>query len=174
MQQSGGNDITSGFIRDELVPRVLAAINDRKAEIRVYLGTLLLVAENANRYLPSVLNQLSREMDDLRNDLKNGYEIEIGQIKRQESPPRSSNAKKAIGLTERESKMWEVIQRGANGLQYCRELHAAHLKPRRSWVKRGCPGTYPGAYPETRWRQTIQDEKSKVRRKALLLSRESR
>ena len=76
----------------------------------------------------------------------------------------------ATKLTDREQKIWEVIQRGTEGAEYSRELHNAGLRPRKGWIKRGCPGTYTAAYmdPDTHWRQMVQDEKSKISRKAEL------
>jgi hypothetical protein len=73
-------------------------------------------------------------------------------------------------LTGREKKIWEVVQRGSRGMQYCRELHAAGLRPRRRWITRNCPGTYIAAGRDKYWLGMIQDEKSKVRHKAELLS----
>jgi len=70
-------------------------------------------------------------------------------------------------LTDRERKIWEVIQRGSRGLQYCRDLEAAHIKPRRKGVWQDCPRTYPAAYQVGEpWRHRIQDEKSRIKRKA--------
>lgn len=70
-------------------------------------------------------------------------------------------------LTHREERMWEVIQRGTKGLAYCRELKSASLRPPTSWVRDGCPADYPAAYQEGKpWQHRIQDEKTKVRRKA--------
>jgi hypothetical protein len=74
--------------------------------------------------------------------------------------------KKHKPLTGREQKIWNAIQRGLKGAQYCRELHNAGVRPRTSWIKAGCPGTYPGAYLfGAPWRHRIQDEKCDVRKK---------
>jgi len=71
-------------------------------------------------------------------------------------------------LTDREEKIWEVIQRGSRGLQYCRDLEAAHINPRRKGVWKDCPRAYPAAYKESQlWRHRIQDEKSRIQRKGL-------
>jgi hypothetical protein len=92
VQRSGANDITSVFISNELVPRVLAIVNDRKAEIRRNLETVFrLAVKPSNWCLPSVLAHLSREMNDFEKDLKVRYDIEIGQLKRQESKLRLSD-----------------------------------------------------------------------------------
>jgi len=69
-------------------------------------------------------------------------------------------------LTLREKKIWEVAQRGSKGATYCRELARAGVKPRRTKSWESCPGTYPAAYMDPYWRQRIQDEKSKVKKKA--------
>ena len=77
--------------------------------------------------------------------------------------------KQHMQLTSRERRICTVIRQGARGLQYCRELDRAGVKPRRSGTWRACPGTYPAAYQAGEpWRHRIQDEKSKVRRRAEL------
>jgi hypothetical protein len=84
-------------------------------------------------------------------------------------PPEEQRGPLSADLTQRERKIWDVISRGPKGLEYCRELHNAGLKPRRSKSWAGCPGTYPAAYQGGNpWRHRIQDEKSKIRRKAKL------
>jgi hypothetical protein len=74
---------------------------------------------------------------------------------------------KKRALSERDTRIWEVIQRGVIGLQYCRELDNARIRPRKEWLSDGCPGTYQGAYQLGQpWQKRIQDEKSKITRKA--------
>jgi hypothetical protein len=69
-------------------------------------------------------------------------------------------------LTPRESKLFGVIERGASGRKYCRELDLSRLKPRRSWIDKGCPGRYLKAYEDPHWKQMIHNEKSYITRKA--------
>ena len=71
-----------------------------------------------------------------------------------------------IQLTPREKKIFAVIQGGFKALAYCRELHRTGLRPRTTWIDRGCPGTYPAAYRVPHWRQRINDEKYKIGQKA--------
>jgi hypothetical protein len=74
-----------------------------------------------------------------------------------------------IGLTDREKKILEVIQRGSRGLAYCRELDDAGIGARRAGSWKGAPLTYTAAYQAGQpWRHRIQDEKSKISRKAKL------
>jgi hypothetical protein len=75
-----------------------------------------------------------------------------------------------LQLTDRELKIRAVIERGATGLQYCRELDNAGIAPLRSGVWKDCPSRkYASAYREGgAWPHRIQDEKSKVKRKARL------
>ena len=73
---------------------------------------------------------------------------------------------KSATLTGRERKIVKVIERGVKGLTYCRELDRASMRPRRSWLERGCPGRYAEAYRDSNWRQAIQEEKSYIARKA--------
>jgi hypothetical protein len=91
--------------------------------------------------------------------------------KRQEVASNSTEAPKpAAGeLTEREDKIWRVIQRGVKGSEYCRELGNAGVAPRKSGIWKDCPRKYASAYLEGEpWRHRIQDEKSRIRRKAEL------
>lgn len=68
--------------------------------------------------------------------------------------------------TEREQRIWAVIQRGSTGCQYCRELGNAGIAPRKSGAWKGCPRTYISAYQQGEpWCHRIQDEKFKIRRK---------
>lgn len=85
--------------------------------------------------------------------------------------PKQEQKEQKGQLSVREKKIWAVIQRGVIGLQYCRELDSAGIAPLRSGVWKDCPSRkYESAYKEGKpWRHRIQDEKSKVRRKAELV-----
>jgi hypothetical protein len=87
-------------------------------------------------------------------------------IEPQQKPP----AAKQVQFTPREQKIWEVIQRGLSGPLYCRELKNAGVGLLRTGVWKDCPaGTYPAAYLLGEpWCHRIQDEKSKIKRKAKL------
>jgi hypothetical protein len=89
-------------------------------------------------------------------------------VKRLKEQIKKMNLKRIPALKERDVKILAVIQAGSKGMQYCREVQNAGVKPHRAWIKDSCPGTYPGAYLEPKWRQRINDEKSKIRRKAEL------
>ena len=90
-------------------------------------------------------------------------------VKRLEEQIKTMNLKRTPTLTAREEKIYRVIQAGSKGAQYCREVHNAGVKPHRAWLEDDCPGTYPAAYLDSnKWRQRINDEKSKIRRKAEL------
>jgi hypothetical protein len=83
--------------------------------------------------------------------------------------PPQATAASTTGLTQREEKMWDVIRRGARGMQYCRELANAGIGPRRKGAWKDAPRNYPAAYRMGEpWRHRIQDEKSKIRHKAKL------
>jgi hypothetical protein len=87
--------------------------------------------------------------------------------KPQESTARSSAPQSQ--LNDREQKIWEVIRAGPRGMQYCRELEKAGIRPRKKGAWTGAPGTYLAAYTEgQQWRQRIQNEKSKIKQKAKL------
>lgn len=83
---------------------------------------------------------------------------------------RTQKSEKRTQLTKREKRIWAVIQQGATGRQYCRELDNAGIAPRRNGAWKDCPSRkYQSAYLEGEpWRHRIQDEKFKVRRKAKL------
>lgn len=77
--------------------------------------------------------------------------------------------KQRAELTDHELKIWAVIQRKVKGLQYCRELDNAGIAPLRSGVWKDCSRKYESAYLEGKpWCHRIQDEKSKIQRKAKL------
>jgi hypothetical protein len=81
----------------------------------------------------------------------------------------SAAANRAVGteLTERERKILVVIRLRSKGMQYCRELENAGIRPRKTGAWKDSPGTYPTAYQAGEpWRHRIQDEKSKIGRKA--------
>lgn len=73
-------------------------------------------------------------------------------------------------LTDRERRIWKVIQRGLKSEQYCRELDNAGIAPPRTGVWKDCPSRkYVSVYREGKpWTHRIQDEKSKIQRKAQL------
>jgi hypothetical protein len=72
-------------------------------------------------------------------------------------------------LNPREKNIWAVIQRGAKGLLYCRELKRAKITPLRKGIWEDCPRDYVEAYLlDERWSKRIQDEKYKITRKAKL------
>jgi hypothetical protein len=90
------------------------------------------------------------------------------ELYRRDQAPNAPNP--TVELTSREQKIWKVIQRGSSGPQYCRELQNAGINPRKTGVWKDChAGTYPAAYQLGEpWRHRIQDEKSKIKRKAIL------
>ncbi len=120
--------------------------------------------------------RLTAEADDRTTDRAFEQALLPGKVKRQEEEIKK--LKQLINdpqptripvLTEREKRLWEIIQRGSQGLAYCREVQRAGVKPRRIRSWKGCPGTYPAAYQMGEpWRHRIQDEKSKIRGKAEL------
>ena len=89
-------------------------------------------------------------------------------VKRLEEEIKDLSLRRTSVLTEREKKISAVILSGSKGMQYCRELDAAGIKPRRTGSWKDGPGTYLGAYKDKYFRQRVQDEKSKIRRKAEL------
>lgn len=76
---------------------------------------------------------------------------------------------KKAELTKREKKLWDVIRRGARGLRYCGEVDNEGIRIRTTGSWKGAPSTYAAAYRVGEpWRHRIQDEKSKITRKAKL------
>lgn len=76
-----------------------------------------------------------------------------------------------LALSQREKAIWSIIQNGSRGPTYCRELDAAGISPPRKGIWSKGPRTYEGAYKsgDNRLVHWIQDEKSKIRRRAELL-----
>jgi hypothetical protein len=75
----------------------------------------------------------------------------------------------SVTLSAHEKAVWNIIQRGLRGQTYCREVDRAGARPRKEWILDGCPGTYQGAYLLGQpWKKRIQDEKSRIQRKAEL------
>jgi hypothetical protein len=86
---------------------------------------------------------------------------------RSNGPGRSAST----ALTGREKKIWDVIQRRAKGRQYCRELTNEQINPPREGVWHDGPRSYLAAFDLGQpWRKRIQDEKSKIAKKAALAS----
>jgi hypothetical protein len=82
---------------------------------------------------------------------------------------RAATPTATIRLTEREGNIWTIIKRGSKGMAYCRELNNAGIRIRRSGSWKGAPATYHAAYQAGQpWQHRIQDEKSKISRKAKL------
>jgi len=168
-----GNEISAEFISSVVWPAIFLTISVREGIIRGHIKNIAGRARFAN--MTGVLRYIARKISQLKAVMRNRYDIEIMRLKyvglraqpaEPPSPKSEIHSLKPIELSERERKISEIIQLGSRGAQYCRELHAANLRPRRSWTHKGCPGTYPGAYTDPKWRQAINDEKSKVRRKA--------
>lgn len=126
--------------------------------------------EWAQRSYPAEATTSTEVRDELRRINRRLDALSAPSGARKEAPLRSTDAvKKTVELSEREKKIWEVIQRGSKGATYCRELHAAGITPRKKGVWVGAPPNYIAAYKESAvWRHRIQDEKSKIRRKAEL------
>jgi hypothetical protein len=89
------------------------------------------------------------------------------ELTRLEASLLARGARPSPRLTDREQTIWAAIEKnpGAEGLDYCRLLDKAHIQPRKAWKDKGCPSTYVKAYGDLRWRQRINDEKSKLLRK---------
>jgi hypothetical protein len=77
-----------------------------------------------------------------------------------------------VKLTDHEKKIYKVIKRGGenlNGKMYCREVHRAKVRPRKTWLKAGCPSSYIEAYREGEpWTKRIEGEKRRIRKKVEL------
>jgi hypothetical protein len=86
----------------------------------------------------------------------------------QSAEMKSAN-KQHKALTDREQRIWKVVQQGPRGLTYCREVDAAKVSPPRKGIWKDAPRTYEAAYKsDERLAHWIQSEKSKIRRKAEL------
>ena len=101
------------------------------------------------------------------------YEPQASQPQNSETPQAETKptSQEQKPLTTREEKLWEIIQRGLRGTAYCRDVDAARVSPPRKGIWTGGPRTYIAAYlsRDQRLVHWIQNEKSKIRRKAELL-----
>ena len=192
--QSQGEAITPEFVREILVPEAMTLIGTREGKIKSLVTP---PAPRTRLEDPHpAQHHLAMEVERLKAEIANRYEIEVGKLgyrnartegplgqesklatvqQAQEHPiapakeiaGASSAGRRQAQLTDREKKLWDVIRRGARGLQYCRELDKARIAPLRRGAWKDCPRKYESAYLQGEpWRHRIQDEKSKVRRKA--------
>jgi len=72
-------------------------------------------------------------------------------------------------ISKREKKILEVIKRGVEGRTYCIVVDNEGVAAPRPWIDDGWPGSYVKAYDSTGhidWKKRIQDEKSRVLKKA--------
>lgn len=143
----------------------------RRGRLNTY-STAKVLKEIAHRIKERLTSEQRSALDNLR--VRFAHEKEVARQAATAEPlvePRQEpHTVEQVHLTLREQKIWEVIQLGSTGPQYCRELQNANIRLPRTGVWRECPaGTYPAAYHLGEpWRHRIQDEKSKVRRKAHL------
>ena len=75
-----------------------------------------------------------------------------------------SNVKKgAKQPTPRQRRIHALCATGVKGIDYCRALDAARIRPPASWTKPGriCPSKYEAAY-QRGWAKVIQQEKWKA------------
>jgi hypothetical protein len=79
--------------------------------------------------------------------------------------------KKPAKLSPEEDRFWQIAQRGSKGIIFWRELENDHQRPPQTWIEKGCPRTWPAAFRDPYWRHLMEDMKSKIRRKALALTR---
>jgi hypothetical protein len=88
--------------------------------------------------------------------------------KRKQAPARHrerkrTKRKKALPLSVREKKILAVIDTGAKGMQYCRELGNQGIDPPSRWIARRCPERYSEAYRVPKWAKQIQHEKWRIK-----------
>jgi hypothetical protein len=104
-------------------------------------------------------------------DTKEAAAAKATALGRQVFVAESSSNKHLKRLDGREQRIWEVIRRGARGMTYCRELDAARVSPPRKGIWKEGPRTYAAGYQsrDKRLVHWIQNEKTKIRRKAELL-----
>jgi hypothetical protein len=99
-----------------------------------------------------------------------GRQIIVAENSGKTAQAESRSNKHSKPLDDREQKIWGVIRRGPRGMAYCRELDAARVSPPRKGIWKGGPRTYAASYQsrDRRLVHWIQNEKSKIRRKAEL------
>jgi hypothetical protein len=170
--KSGLSESTVAQLRDEL----MRLISQEQIYVEAFPNNPSdsLTAQYLSPEKASFVSDLHRKIEMVKLELvRRGQALNSPEYAAKKEPARNA-PRPAVELDEHEKKVWEVIQRGPVGRLYCRELDAAHIQPRRTKSWKDCPGTYLEAYDESRyWRQRIQDEKSKIRRKAEQLAEHS-
>jgi hypothetical protein len=81
--------------------------------------------------------------------------------------PKTNPRPKVLTSAERQRihVIFGAIQAELKGQKYCAGLDARRLPVPVAWKEQGCPATYSHAYMDDRWRQKVQDEKSRYREK---------
>lgn len=110
------------------------------------------------------------KLDDLREREVRALEgIAKGKAGRDSQRRRRGGKAPTARELDRLKRIRVVVDRGAKGKMYCRELENEGIRPRQRWIDEGCPATYPAAYKDEKWRARLQDEKYKVSRRPDLI-----
>jgi hypothetical protein len=166
---------TSDFVCGVLHTRICGFIATHEEVIRKQIQ--IVGPTNGVGNLRPVFRHFDAKYSVLKHQFESKCEAEALTLKYQESKIAEKSAvlnrahKAAAQLTPREARIWAIIQRGLKSHQYCRELENGGIRPRKSGTWKGCQaGTYLAAYQLGQpWRHRIQDEKTKIKRKALAL-----
>jgi hypothetical protein len=141
----------------------------RAAETKLTFSLIGLGGDSDRAEKNPQYRKLKKERDDIHLQLHNlgNPETRVKSAKPQPAaeplvePPREEQP------DGRDQAILAVIARGSEGLQYCRELDNAGVRPPKKGVWKTCPaGTYAAAYKlGEQWPHRIQDEKSKLKKR---------
>jgi hypothetical protein len=110
-------------------------------------------------------NYCERLADELDSEHGRGSDREAAQ--EHKDPGDQYCPVESMELSDREKNIFTIIDRGARGLMYCRELDKAGVRPVRTGVWKDCARSYEAAYKlGAPWPHRIQDEKYKIAKKA--------
>jgi len=136
-------------------------------------------ANRTGRVLKEIANQIKERLAPVQKSALDGLRVRFAQGKqaaRQAAtaepivePQQEPRAAKQVQLKRREQGIWNVIQRMSKGRQYCREEDGVDIRIQKTGVWRGAPPTYTAAYDAGKpWRHRIEDEKCRIKRRAML------
>lgn len=138
-----------------------------RVDPEVTLSALAMLSEDSHLQIVRPLRQTFGEAElDWAKRPKQSLAVQL-QANSPEGFPRSKpprvrrNVTPSASQRKRMAVIFGAIQCGLMGRKYCTALDERRLKIPAEWIEEGCPATYSEAYLQGKWRQRIQNEKSK-------------
>ncbi|HXZ10810.1 MAG TPA: hypothetical protein VEG64_00330 [Candidatus Sulfotelmatobacter sp.] len=162
--ESDGEPNTPEFVREELRPRIFAALSDGEQIIRRQLGAWSL----SNSAPPGVLEYFERKMLDLKDDLSNRYEIEATRLGKQAIKVNKDSRKLPISSKSHDpevAKRRAIVRsnRDIDASDLCETLDRSSVRLPAKWQEAGFK-SWRDAYKEPKYRSRIDVLFAKDRR----------